>query len=157
MNKLALVLLMSLPALVQAQTIWRCGNDGAVVYTDEPCATGRALTATDPRTPEQVQAASRRVIRPETSVAMRFLMRLNAERGSGRRADVEGYYVGDKTGTAFSPGMGNKTNDIAIVWRAGRAPLVVAAYYESPGFFDRIRAEDEAVLAQVGKLFAGWV
>ena len=40
------------------------------------------------------------MIRPETSVAMRFLMRLNAERGSGRRADVEGYYVGGKTGTA---------------------------------------------------------
>ena len=27
-------------------------------------------------------------------------MRLNAEVGSGRKADVEGYYVGGKTGTA---------------------------------------------------------
>ena len=52
------------------------------------------------RTPEQAQAAATRVIRPETSANMRFLMRLNAERGSGRRADVEGYYVGGKTGTA---------------------------------------------------------
>ncbi|MBL8569143.1 MAG: penicillin-binding protein 2 [Phreatobacter sp.] len=52
------------------------------------------------RTPEQVEAASRQVIRPETSVAMRFLMRLNSERGSGRRADVDGFYVGGKTGTA---------------------------------------------------------
>jgi cell division protein FtsI (penicillin-binding protein 3) len=52
------------------------------------------------RTPEQVAAASTRVIRPETSNVMRFLMRLNAERGSGRRADVDGYYVGGKTGTA---------------------------------------------------------
>jgi cell division protein FtsI (penicillin-binding protein 3) len=52
------------------------------------------------RTPEQIAANSRQVIRPETSNAMRFLMRLNSERGSGRRADVEGFYVGGKTGTA---------------------------------------------------------
>jgi cell division protein FtsI (penicillin-binding protein 3) len=52
------------------------------------------------RTPEQVEAASRQVIRPETSNAMRFLMRLNSERGSGRRAEVDGFYVGGKTGTS---------------------------------------------------------
>lgn len=67
------------------------------------------------------------------------------------------WVAGDKTGTGYAPGMGNKTNDIAIVWRADRAPLVVAAYYEAPGYFDRIRAEDEAVLAQVGRLVVGWV
>ncbi|MBN8941655.1 MAG: penicillin-binding protein 2 [Rhizobiales bacterium] len=52
------------------------------------------------RTQEQARAVATRVIRPETSANMRFLMRLNAERGSGRRADVDGYYVGGKTGTA---------------------------------------------------------
>lgn len=62
---------------------------------------GRLITPTFlRRTPEQVQAASRQVIRPETSTAMRFLMRLNSERGSGRRAEVEGFYVGGKTGTS---------------------------------------------------------
>ena len=65
--------------------------------------------------------------------------------------------VGDKTGTGYAPGMGNKTNDIAIIWRQDRAPVVVAAYYESPGYFERIRAEDEALLAQVGKLVGEWV
>ncbi|MFX7764127.1 penicillin-binding transpeptidase domain-containing protein, partial [Acinetobacter baumannii] len=35
------------------------------------------------RTPEQARAIATRVIRPETSANMRFLMRLNAERGSG--------------------------------------------------------------------------
>jgi cell division protein FtsI (penicillin-binding protein 3) len=40
------------------------------------------------------------VIRPETSEKMRFLMRLNAEIGTARKADVKGYYIGGKTGTA---------------------------------------------------------
>ena len=40
------------------------------------------------------------VIKPETSAMMRYLMRLNAEKGSARKVDVPGYYVGGKTGTA---------------------------------------------------------
>lgn len=52
------------------------------------------------RTPEEANAVARQVIRPETSTAMRFLMRLNSERGSGRRAEVDGFYVGGKTGTS---------------------------------------------------------
>lgn len=61
--------------------------------------------------------------------------------------------VGDKTGTAFTKEMANKTNDVAIAWMPGRAtPIAVAAYYESDGFYDRIRAQDEAVLAEVGRI-----
>ena len=43
-----------------------------------------------------------RVIAPETSAAIRSLMRLNVTdaSGTGRRADVAGYEVGGKTGTA---------------------------------------------------------
>jgi len=40
------------------------------------------------------------VIKPETSDKMRFLMRLNAEVGTAKNADVKGYYIGGKTGTA---------------------------------------------------------
>jgi cell division protein FtsI (penicillin-binding protein 3) len=31
---------------------------------------------------------------------MRYLMKLNVKNGSGKRAEVEGYHVGGKTGTA---------------------------------------------------------
>src|ERR1700720_554160 len=41
-----------------------------------------------------------RVIKPETSEKMRYLMRLNVEKGTATRADVKGYYVGGKTGTS---------------------------------------------------------
>jgi len=41
-----------------------------------------------------------RVIKPETSDKMRYLMRLNVEKGTATRANVAGYYVGGKTGTS---------------------------------------------------------
>ena len=40
------------------------------------------------------------MIKPETSEKMRYLMRLNAEKGTASKADVPGYYVGGKTGTS---------------------------------------------------------
>lgn len=40
------------------------------------------------------------VIKPETSQMMRYVMRLNAERGSATKADIPGYYLGGKTGTS---------------------------------------------------------
>jgi cell division protein FtsI (penicillin-binding protein 3) len=52
------------------------------------------------RSEQEAMAMAKRVVKPETSDKMRFLMRLNAEVGTARRADVKGYYVGGKTGTA---------------------------------------------------------
>ncbi|UWU86432.1 penicillin-binding protein 2 [Bradyrhizobium yuanmingense] len=52
------------------------------------------------RSESEAMAMAKRVIKPETSDKMRFLMRLNAEVGSARKADVKGYYVGGKTGTS---------------------------------------------------------
>jgi cell division protein FtsI (penicillin-binding protein 3) len=53
-----------------------------------------------PRSPEMAKAIGRPVLKPETSDAMRYMMRLNVLRGSGRRSEVPGYLVGGKTGTA---------------------------------------------------------
>jgi cell division protein FtsI (penicillin-binding protein 3) len=52
------------------------------------------------RTEEEARKLAVQVIKPETSVAMRYLMRINAERGSAKKVDIPGYYVGGKTGTA---------------------------------------------------------
>ena len=52
------------------------------------------------RSEEEAMKLAKRVIKPETSDKMRFLMRLNAEIGTARKADVPGYYIGGKTGTA---------------------------------------------------------
>jgi cell division protein FtsI (penicillin-binding protein 3) len=41
-----------------------------------------------------------RVVRPEVSESLRYLMRLNAVEGSAKLANIPGYYVGGKTGTA---------------------------------------------------------
>jgi len=52
------------------------------------------------RTEQEAMALAKRVVKPETSEKMRFLMRLNAEVGTAKKADVRGYYIGGKTGTA---------------------------------------------------------
>ncbi|TNE59761.1 MAG: class A beta-lactamase [Alphaproteobacteria bacterium] len=68
----------------------------------------------------------------------------------------EGWRAGDKTGTGLAEGVPNMTNDIAVIWPPRRAPIVVTAYYVSPGVFDEMRPEDNAVLAEVGRLAATW-
>lgn len=52
------------------------------------------------RSEDEAKKGGVRVIKPETSEAMRYIMRLNGEKGSARKANVEGYFVGGKTGTA---------------------------------------------------------
>lgn len=53
-----------------------------------------------PRTKEEASEIAQRVISERTSSLMRYLYRLNVEKGSGRRSEVKGYRVGGKTGTA---------------------------------------------------------
>ncbi len=45
-------------------------------------------------------ALAKQVLKPETSREIRYLMRLNAEKGTATKANVNGYYIGGKTGTA---------------------------------------------------------
>jgi cell division protein FtsI (penicillin-binding protein 3) len=52
------------------------------------------------RSEEEARAMAKKVIKSETSEKMRYLMRLNAEIGTAKMADVKGYYIGGKTGTS---------------------------------------------------------
>ena len=62
---------------------------------------GNLMTPTFLRRDEEAaKAVSTRVVKPETSEALRYIMRLNATEGSAKLANIRGYFVGGKTGTA---------------------------------------------------------
>ncbi len=63
------------------------------------------------RSEEDAKKDAPRVVKPETSEAMRYLMRLNAEIGTARIADIKGYFVGGKTGTADKIVHGHYSKD----------------------------------------------
>ncbi len=63
---------------------------------------GRRIQPTFLRHP--ADARGEQVISPQTSVAMRALMRYVVTDGTGKKADVPGYDVGGKTGSAQVPG-----------------------------------------------------
>ena len=64
--------------------------------------------------------------------------------------------TGDKTGTGRAEGTTNKCNDVAITFPPGRSPIIIAAYYDSGEYTPQVEARHEAVLAEVGRIAAGW-
>jgi cell division protein FtsI (penicillin-binding protein 3) len=52
------------------------------------------------RSKAEAEKLGTRVVKPETSALMRYLMRLNVEKGTAAKAEIPGYYIGGKTGTA---------------------------------------------------------
>jgi len=52
------------------------------------------------RNESEAKILAKQVLKPETSREIRYLMRLNAEKGTATKANVSGYYIGGKTGTA---------------------------------------------------------
>lgn len=67
-----------------------------------------------------------------------------------------GWRIAHKTGTAMAPEMPSKYNDIAAIFPPEKPPILIAAYYESGVRSSKMRDEDEAVLAAVGRIAADW-
>ncbi|MCO5091898.1 penicillin-binding protein 2 [Bosea sp. (in: a-proteobacteria)] len=92
------------------------------------------------RTEEEARKVATRVIKPETSEAMRFIMRLNGEKGSARKANIEGYFVGGKTGTAEKVIKGRYAKNRNFTTFTAIAPsdkpkyLFLAIYDEPKGY-----------------------
>jgi cell division protein FtsI (penicillin-binding protein 3) len=63
------------------------------------------------RSEAEAKTLARRVIKQQTSEAMRFVMRTNAEKGTARKADIPGYFVGGKTGTSEKVVKGRYAKD----------------------------------------------
>ncbi len=81
--------------------------------------------------------AGRRVLSEATSARMRQLLRLIVLKGTGRKADVPGYRVGGKTGTAEVAGVGGYSKKTNVSTFAGAFPMdhpryVVVAMLDSP-------------------------
>ena len=106
-----------------------------------------------PRSQAEADAISVKVIKPETSEAMRYQMRLNAanKQGSAGHADVEGYFVGGKTGTANKNFHGHYDASKVFTTFMAIAPADKPKY-----LFMTIMDEPQAVAGTYGYQTAGW-
>lgn len=63
----------------------------------------------------------------------------------------------DKTGSGMRAGLGNKTNDLAILFPPqDENPLIVTGYFENPLFSNSVSEKDESVLRMVGHTAVSW-
>ncbi|MEY3552624.1 MAG: hypothetical protein RL735_972 [Pseudomonadota bacterium] len=89
------------------------------------------------RSEEDAKRDAPRVIKQETSEAMRYLMRLNAETGSAKNIDVRGYYAGGKTGTANKVVNGRYSQDRVLttftaIWPTDRPRYLFLTVMDEP-------------------------
>jgi cell division protein FtsI (penicillin-binding protein 3) len=80
------------------------------------------------RSETEAAALAVRVIKPETSDKMRYLLRLNVEKGTAGRAEVDGYYVGGKTGTSEKVVRGHYSHDKVLSVFMGVFPCDAPEY-----------------------------
>ena len=88
--------------------------------------------------------AGERLVSAQTSASMRDLLRLNvtSPQGTGRRAEVAGYRVGGKTGTAEMPGKGGYQRKAVISSFVGAFPMDAPRFLTFVSIFEP-RASEE--------------
>ena len=75
------------------------------------------------RSEEEAMVMAQTIVKPETSEKLRYLFRLNATEGSASKADVIGYRVGGKTGTAEKVVAGRYSKDKRLASFIGAFPM----------------------------------
>ena len=75
------------------------------------------------RSAEDAMALSKTIVKPETSEMLRYLFRLNATDGTASKADVIGYRIGGKTGTAEKVVAGRYSKDKRLNSFIGAFPM----------------------------------
>ncbi len=76
----------------------------------------------------EAQVLAKRIVKPETSEKMRYLFRLNVTAGTASKADVVGYRVGGKTGTAEKVVNGRYVPDKLLNSFIGAFPMDAPRY-----------------------------
>lgn len=150
----------------EAFTAWMRAQGDAVTRVDRYEPTMNRVAAGDERDTTSPAAFASLIATLCTGAALKPARRAllvqwmrDTRTGQGRlRAGLPAAWrAGDKTGTGIDPGMPDRINDVAVFWPPGRAPWVLACFYEGPAqSSDWVRPQDEAVLAEVGRLAAAF-
>ena len=115
---------------------------------------GILYDATLLKSPKNQKPTGVRVIKDKTSRMMRDLMRLVVREGTGKKAEVPGYFVGGKTGTAEKPGVSKRG------YRARRiiSSFVAAFPMTSPKYVVLVLLDEpKGSRATHGYATGGWV
>ncbi|SCW84599.1 peptidoglycan D,D-transpeptidase FtsI family protein [Ancylobacter rudongensis] len=103
------------------------------------------------RSREEALAAGTPVISPKTSAQMRYLLRLNAEKGSAKKVNVPGFYAGGKTGTAEKVINGRYSKTKLLTTFTGVFPM------DNPQYLVLVMLDEpQAVEGTYGYATAGW-
>jgi cell division protein FtsI (penicillin-binding protein 3) len=103
------------------------------------------------RSREEALAAGTQVISPKTSAQMRYLLRLNAEKGSAKKVNVSGFYAGGKTGTAEKVINGRYSKTKLLTTFTGIFPM------DNPQYLVLVMLDEpQAVEGTYGYATAGW-
>ena len=104
-----------------------------------------------PRSREQAEETAEVIVKKSTSDTIRGLFKLNGEQGSGRSADVPGFHVGGKTGTANKVVGGHYSHTLSFnaylaAFPIGDPKYVVLSFCDEPltGEFGRTFATNNA-------------
>lgn len=103
------------------------------------------------RSEEEALALAKTIVKTSTSDTLRYLFRLNATEGSAAKADVIGYRVGGKTGTAEKVVNGRYSKDKRLASFIGAFPM------DNPKYLILVMLDEpKATPETYGFATAGW-